>query len=239
MQEFETVRCEHNGVQLEGFSLAPDGDGPFPTVLLFPGATGTTEANKARMRELAGQGFLTIATDMYGADSDMSSDEAAGRHFMRLLEDPDLLRARTTVWFEAAARNRLADAERIAAIGYCFGGRCVLELARSGADVKAVVSFHGLLTTHAPAQSGAIRGEVVAYCAGRDPYAPVDHVEMLRRELADAKARHQITLFSEAEHSFTDPDAASHRRDGISYHPLADRLSWEGTLALLNYTLKA
>ena len=94
---------------------------------------------------------------------------------------------------------------RIAAIGYCFGGQCVLELARSGRDARAVVSFHGGLTTHAPLEKGAFAGEIVAYCGQHDPFAPPDHTEALREELIAAEAHWQITVFGDAAHGFTDP----------------------------------
>ncbi len=129
------------------------------------------------------------------------------------------------------------DAQRVAAIGYCFGGFCVLELARAGADVKAVVSYHGLLSTSLPAQRGAIKGEVVVYTGAKDPHAPHEHVEALRKELDAAEAHHQITVFSEAFHSFTDPDADALGMPGIAYNALADRVSWAGTLAVLEAVL--
>ena len=126
---------------------------------------------------------------------------------------------------------------RSAARGCCFGGMCVLELARSGADVRAVVSYHGILTTQAPARKGEVKCDVAAYCGAHDPYAPMDTIDGLRRELAEAEARHQIMIFGEAAHSFTDPNAASMGMPGIEYNAIADRVSWAGTLALLEAVL--
>jgi len=156
---------------------------------------------------------------------------------MEMLDNPQLLRARIVEWFEHVAGRPDVDPDRIAAIGYCFGGKCVLELARSGADLQVVVSYHGLLMTHAPAQTGAVNALVVAYCAGKDPYAPPADFEAFGMEMADAGASHQITLFSDAEHSFTDPDHHG-VQPGIAYDPLSHRVSWAGTLALLDFKLK-
>jgi dienelactone hydrolase len=109
----------------------------------------------------------------------------------------------------------------------------VLELARSGAPAKAVVSYHGILTTAQPMRRGAFAGEVVAFCGARDPYAPLDHIESLRSEMARAGVHHTITTFGEAQHGFTDPAADRMGREGIAYNALADRLSWAGTVELL------
>ncbi len=238
MSDFTPISCEHDGVVMEGFMAVPDGaQGPLPAVMMFPGATGTGPTFERTARALAELGYLAIGINVYGRDDDISTAEAAGRHFMTLLENPQLLRARIVEWFEHVASLADADPDRIAAIGYCFGGKCVLELARSGADVKTVVSYHGLLTTHAPAQAGTVMAEVVAYCAGKDPYAPIEHVDQLREELSAAGVRHQITVFSDAEHSFTDPDHHG-MQPGIAYDPLAHRISWAGTLALLDFKLK-
>jgi dienelactone hydrolase len=188
---------------------------------------------KQAAQALTALGYVAIATDMYGGGAFHDDPDAAGKALMTVMEPLGLLRTRCVAWFEAVRALPQVDPARIAAIGYCFGGQCVLELARSGADVKAVVSYHGLLTTAQPAETGAVKGEVVAYCGAQDPYAPPDHVAALRAELENAGTRHQITIFSEAAHGFTDPDAAKTGRPGIAYHAQSDRISWAGTLALL------
>lgn len=238
MQTFHPLRCDHDGTHLEGLVATPaQAEVPLPAVLIMHSALGLGAPVRRAAGRLAELGYLAIATDMYGAGADISSPEAAGTWFQQLIDDPDRLRARTRAWFDVVAERADVDPGRIAAIGYCFGGQCVLELARSGADLKAAVSYHGLLTTHAPAAAGAIRGEVALYCGGRDPYAPMEDIETIRRELDAASARHQITVFGEAQHAFTDPDAAG-GRPGIAYHPVADAVSWAGTVALLDATLR-
>jgi dienelactone hydrolase len=112
----------------------------------------------------------------------------------------------------------------------------VLELARSGANLQAAVSYHGTLQTHARAEPGAIRGHVVAYCGAGDPYAPLEDVDNLRKEMQDAGAtNYQITVFGAAGHGFTDPDAARLQLDGVAYDALSNELSWNGTLVLLQH----
>lgn len=238
MSEFETIGCEHDGVAMDGFVARPEGvSGKLPTVILFPGAGGTGPTFESNVRALAGMGYLAIAASVYDSGADLSTPESTGGHYMGMLERPALLRARVVEWFEHVSAMDEVDPARIAAIGYCFGGKCVLELARSGADLTAVVSFHGVLPTYAPAQKGAVRAEVVAFCAGRDPFAPMEDYQAFCKEMADAEATRQITLFSDAEHSFTDPDHEG-VAPGIAYHPLYHRVSWASTLALLDYKLK-
>ncbi len=112
----------------------------------------------------------------------------------------------------------------------------MLELARSGVDVQAVVSYHGVLQTYARAERGVIQGHVVAYCGAGDPYAPLDDVDALHAEMRDAEvANYQITVFGGVGHGFTDPHAADLELDGVDYDPLANDLSWNGTLVLLDH----
>jgi len=181
------------------------------------------------VQRLVALGYLAVATDMYGGGAPYG-DPSAYEAFSR---DPALLRSRARAWFDHVSALPDVEAGKVAAIGFCFGGTCVLELARGGAPAKAVVSYHGILTTTQPMQAGAFSGEVVAYCGARDPYAPLDHIEALRSEMAGADVHHTITTFGEAQHGFTDPAADRMGREGIAYHALADRLSWAGTVELL------
>ena len=147
------------------------------------------------------------------------------------------IRSRIVAWFDALVQRSEVDAARVASIGYCFGGTCAMELARSGANVKASVSLHGILSTHAPAKPGAITGDVVAWCGEDDPHSPPDQVEAFRAEMRDAGARCQITVFGQVVHAFADPEAGAMGRDGIAYDARADAVSWAGTVALLGEVL--
>lgn len=237
MHGMSPIEVLHDGETLRGSVALPDGDGPFPAVLVMHNALGLGDQVYEAARLLAAHGFLAVATNMYGVDA--PSEDAAGKAFQALLENPQRLRDRTVKWREAVAARSDVDTANMAAIGYCFGGRCVLELARSGSAVKAVISYHGLLTTDAPAAPGSIQARVVAYCGGKDPYAPTADIDGLREEMETAQARYQITIFGDAEHSFTDPNAGKMGRPGISYNAVADKVSWAGTLALLDEALKA
>lgn len=233
----QTITLAHEGATLKGQLARPVGSAePLPIVLVFPSALGLGSHALTAVERLAAAGWLALGVDLYGDGlySGYGEDAGeAGAQFQRYLETPGAVRGRALAWFDHAATLPGADPARIAAVGYCFGGYCVLELARAGADLKAAVSYHGLLTTALPAAPGAIIGTVAAYCGGNDPYAPPEAVEALRGELTAAGARHQITTFSGAEHAFTDPEAGKMGRPGIAYDQAADRVSWAGTLALL------
>ncbi|MCJ2178814.1 dienelactone hydrolase family protein [Novosphingobium album (ex Hu et al. 2023)] len=232
MGTFEPLRCQHRDVTMEGFVIGPGQGTTRGTILMFPGATGPGHSFRNAMRELADLGYLTVGIDMYGICADISSPQAAGGYFAALMADPVLLRERVVAWFETVRDLPGVDPHHMAAIGYCFGGKCVLELARSGAAIACVTSYHGLLTTHAPARPGEVRAEIAVWSGGHDPYAPAADLDALRAELDGAEASYQITLFSKAQHSFTDPDHDG-VAEGIAYDPLAHRIAWSGTLAML------
>jgi dienelactone hydrolase len=236
MTELRTITCAHAGAELTGLIAVPGGQGPRPAVMVMHNAFGLGKQVREAIVRLAGEGYVAVATDMYGAGA-YSEDHAEVAEMVRpLWTDPDLFRARVVAWHDFLKGLPEIDAGRMAAIGYCFGGQCVLELARSGADVKAVVSFHGLLSTARPARPGEVKAEVAVYTGGRDPHVPREHVEALRQEMAAAGASLQITEFAEAYHAFTDPDAAT-PQTGRAYDPLAHRVSWAGALALLGAVL--
>jgi dienelactone hydrolase len=241
MSALEKLVTTHAGTELWGEIATPAGTGPdstvLPAVLVFSSAYGLGDQARRSAQALADRGYVAVATDMYGKGAFFPNPSDAGADFTTLMSSPALMRARVVHWFDHVAALPQVDATRIAAIGYCFGGRCVLELARSGANVRAVSSFHGILTTAAPAELGAITGEVAVWAGGQDPYAPVETITALAAELSAANARHQITIFDYAAHSFTDPDAGKHGAPGIEYNALADRVSWAGTVALLDEVL--
>lgn len=236
MAELLPVDCEHHGVALRGMMAVPVGKGPFPTVLVMHSALGIHHMACDVARKLAGLGYVGIATDMYGIDADLSAPEKAGQYYASLMGDGAKLRERTALWFDTAASLAPVDPARIAAIGYCFGGKCVLELARSGRDVKAAVSYHGHLVTHEAARPGQIKGEVVAWCGARDPFGPAEETVAFRAEMEAAGASWQITEWGKVAHGFTDPKAEG-GMPGIEYNAIADKVSWAGTVALLQQVL--
>ncbi|MEZ5891487.1 MAG: dienelactone hydrolase family protein [Xanthobacteraceae bacterium] len=221
MSDFAAMECTHGETTMDGFVAMPEGTGPHAAVLLFPGATGTGPTFEKRARELAALGYLAVGIDVYGKGADLSSPEAAGQHFMALLQQPDELRARVLAWVDALAARPDVDAARMAALGYCFGGKCVFELARGGGDVKAVVGFHGLLETHAPAQAGEVKARVVAWCAGQDPYAPVSISRAFAPDGGGLSDCASVTVLLRRALQLSDPDHDG-LQPGIAYDAVAD-----------------
>ena len=241
MTELRAIAFDHDGVKLVGQMAVPQQPGPHPAVMVMHTGLGLGDMMLEKVRRLAELGYVAVATDMYGGGVDYHADQKSGGRLMQdLLTPPQRLRARAVAWYEQVKARPEVDSRSVAAIGFCFGGQCVLELARSGADVKTVVSFHGLLSTAMPARQGAVHGLVAVYTGAKDPYAPPEHVTALQQEMAAAGAHFQITVFSDAYHAFTDPNAAAvaQGRPGIAYDPIADRVSWAGAVALLEATLR-
>ena len=215
MAEFDRFGWEHDGVPLTGYFARPAGGAsPAPAVIAFPGATGGRRRLEMTVTGLAERGYLAAAVSMYDSRIDTSEEAGAGAEFMALQSTPDRLRARARGWLDTFAALPGVDPARVATLGYCFGGQCVLEIARSGADVRATVAYHALLRTHAPARAGAVRGLVSAWCAGVDPYAPPEDTVAFAREMEGAGVRHQIMTFSDAQHAFTDPRCRRPRAGG-------------------------
>jgi dienelactone hydrolase len=235
--QLRPVSLRHEGTELEGQIVGPAGAGPRPAILVMSSAMGLGPHYRAIAARLADEGYVALATDMYGGGAFHSAPKEAGASFEAVTRDPALLRSRVLAWYEALKQQTGVDPARMAAIGYCFGGQCVLELARSGADVKAVVSYHGLLKTTRPAAPGSVKPLVAVYTGARDPYAPQEDVEGFVAEMRHAGARWHLTTFGDAFHAFTTPEDGSLPREGLAYDPLADAVSWAGTLALLKLVL--
>jgi dienelactone hydrolase len=221
-------------VRLIGQLSTPDTPGPHPGVLVMPDARGMTELAKRKAQELASLGYVALATDFYGDGLYHQGEKAAELH-----ADWPLLHKRIFAGFDALKAQPSVDHERIGAIGYCFGGQAAIELARTGANVKAAVSFHGLLTTKTPAKRGAVKANILALHGLKDPYVPPADVETFRAEMSEAEANWQITIYGEGWHQFTDPDGVKEMPGvpGLKYDRLLDRLSWAAALEFLDATL--
>jgi dienelactone hydrolase len=227
---------DHDGLSLVGQIARPSGRGPHPAVLVIHSALGIGELERRRARDLAALGYVALAADMYGAGRDLSKEEA-GTQFLKLQKRPDRLRSRVVATFDAVRDLDEVDSTRVCAIGFCFGGQCALELARSGAEVQSVVSFHGLLRRANPAQSGAVTAKVLSISGAKDPYVPDSDVAAFQREMTDAGVEWQVTVYGEGFHAFTMPDIAHVDVPGTGYDPLLDHLSWAQATTFLGATL--
>jgi dienelactone hydrolase len=239
MTELTPFDYQDGDTTLHGLIARPKGPGPHPAVVVIHDALGIGDMLRRRTRDLAEAGYVALLADMYGLGPGEAEFEKATAGYMWLHEKPERVRGRLAATCAALTALSEVDAARLGAIGYCFGGFCVLELARSGANVRSVVSFHGELATKLPAQSGAVKAKVLAIAGALDPYAPPEHVTAFQQEMAEAAVDWQMTIYGTGYHAFTDPDI--NRRvqlDGLKYDALLDRVSWAQALTLLDATLK-
>ena len=229
----KAVIYQQDGATLEGFHVYDDArSGKRPAVLVIHQWTGLTEYEKRRSRLLAELGYNVFAADIYGQGIRPKPPEA-GKKAGKYKGDRPLYRARLTAalaWLKADERTEPA---KIAAIGYCFGGTGVLELARSGAEVAGVVSFHGSLDAAAgmAAEAGKISAKVLVLHGADDPFAPAAQVAAFQKEMTDAKADWQLVLYGGAVHAFTQKEAGSDNSKGAAYNEAADRRSWDAMKA--------
>lgn len=238
MTELRTFEYTHDGQTLKGEIALPAGPGPHPAVLVMHHAIGMGENEMRRARMLAEAGYVALATDMYGIGSEAVPDKVYLPIFRGLQADPEKLRGRVLAGYEGLRALPEVDSSRIGAIGFCFGGQCVLELARTGADVASVVSFHGLLTTDAPARKGAVKAKVLVITGALDPYAPPAHVADLQTEMTEAGVDWHLTVYGRGLHAWTDPTVPANDIPGVRYDAVLDRLSWIQATAFLDETLR-
>ncbi|MES2439113.1 MAG: dienelactone hydrolase family protein [Verrucomicrobiota bacterium] len=226
----KAVSYKQGDTELEGYHVYAETDslkGKRPAILVIHQWTGLTEYEKRRCRMLADQGYNVFAADIYGKGIRPQPPEA-GKEAGKYKADRTLFRARIMAALDLLKADEHTDASKIAAIGYCFGGTGVLELARSGAGVAGVVSFHGSLGA-APgmaAEAGKIPAKVLVLHGADDPFSPLEEVVALEKELAAAKADSQVILYSGAVHSFTQKEAGDDNSKGAAYNETADRRSW-------------
>ncbi len=225
----EPVIYQQGGATLEGFHVYDDSvTGKRPAVLVIHQWTGLTEYEKRRSRMLAEMGYNVFAADIYGQGIRPMPPEA-GKEAGKYKGDRPLFRARMLAALELLKADERTDPSKIAAIGYCFGGTGVLELARAGTEIAGVVSFHGGLDSAdgLAAEPGKIKAKVLVLHGADDPYAPAAQVTAFEKEFTDAKADWQLVLYSGAVHSFTHKEAGNDPSKGAAYNESADRRSWD------------
>lgn len=223
-----TIEYRQGDTVLEGY-LAYNTSGPArkPGVLIVHEWTGLGPYVKNRAEQLARLGYVAFAADIYGKGVRPNNPKDAGATAAIYKNDRALLRERVKAGLEELHRQEGIDPGRIAAIGYCFGGTTVLELARSGADVKGVVSFHGGLDTPSPQDAKNIRAKVLVLHGADDPNVPAEQVKAFEDEMRGGNVDWQLVKYSKAVHSFTNPDAGIDNSKGAAFNAEADYRSWE------------
>lgn len=203
------VAYEADGVKFEGVLISEEGGKPKPGLVLVPNWLGINEANLKQAELVASRGYTVFVADVFGVSSRPKNQDEAGKASGALKGNRPLLRARVKKALEVflAQKGIPLDATKLGAIGFCFGGTTALELARSGAKLGGVVSFHGGLQTPTPDDAKNFTGKVLALHGADDPFVPPYEVAGFQTEMRNAKLDWQLVAYGNAVHSFTDPDA--------------------------------
>lgn len=221
---------------LLGFLAYDDASvGPRPGVLVAHEWKGHGEYARGRARQLAEAGYVAFALDMYGKGVFAKDHEEAAKLSGIYFGDRQLMRRRALAGLNVLLKQPRVDPKRVAAIGYCFGGTTVLELARSGADLKGVASFHGNLTTPLPAQANTVKAKVLVLHGGDDEWT-AGGIAAFQEEMKKAGVDWEMNTYGGAVHSFTVKEAGDDPATGMAYNAAADRRSWR---ALLNFFIEA
>jgi dienelactone hydrolase len=219
-----------------GFAAVPDaaaGSG----VLLLHGGGGLGDHERERARRLAELGHVVYAPDLFGAPF---TDRAHGMAVIgALVADPGELRSRLAAAWQRLTALPGVDAARTAAVGHCFGGLAALELARSGAALRATVAIHGGLAARQPAPPGAIRARVLAVAGAGDPFCPAEQRAAFEAEMTAAGADWQLLVLGGARHGFSVPGIDPAKHPGCAYDAASDRRAWQAMCALFDEALGA
>ena len=224
----EQIEYQDGNVTLCGF-LAYDETNtkPRPGILVMPGGFGLGVNAKQRAQMLAALGYVALAGDPYGDGREIDDLQEVMKEVTKLRADPGKFRRRVQVAFDTLISLPQVDPQRVAAIGYCLGGTFALELARDGAPLKGVVTFHGGLEPQLPAAAGQVKAKILVCTGADDPSVPIAHVNAFSEEMTKAGVDWQIISYGHTQHAFTYPDAASRGISWIVYNKLADERSWK------------
>ncbi len=224
------IEYQHNGVTLQSqfYPQAPlrSDQKKLPAILLLPTVAGLNKAFDAFVEKYLSLGYSVFAVDMYGKDMRRVTREQCFDYMNFLLSERQLLQDRVALALEQLKGLPEVDANRIVAVGYCFGGLCALDLARTGADLQAVISLHGLLSgADTEGQTEQIKPRVLVLHGSDDPLAPLEQLVSFKHEMNARHARWELQLYGNVAHAFTNPQADGSLK-GICYDQLADRRSW-------------
>ena len=221
---------KHGDTVLKGYLVYNDSiQGRRPGVLVVHCFRGLRDFVKERTELLANLGYIAFALDMYGVIP--KDDQEAFVLAKTYGENRPLMRSRANAGLEVLKKHKLTDAKRIGAMGYCFGGGVVLELARSGVEIAGVVGFHANLNTLNRDDAKNIKGKVLILHGADDPLVPTDHVLAFQEEMRKAKVDWQMVFYGSAVHAFTMPESGADPTKPVAYNENADKRSWEAMKA--------
>ena len=241
----QTREIQYNaadGQRLVGYFAAPSSQTPHAGIIVAPEWWGRNEYTEQRARELAEHGYAALAIDMYGDKNVTTDAKQAYEWMMQTFADADTIVNRAKAGLDTLAAQPEVNADQLAAIGFCYGGKVVLDLARSGAPLKAVATFHATLAPKAPAVEGQIQGEILVLHGELDSMVTLDDVASFREEMHAAKVDHEVIIFEDAKHGFSNPWADERAKANgvdLGYNPEAERQGLDAMYDLLERNLSA
>ena len=241
----QTREIQYNaadGQRVVGYFAAPSSQTPHAGIIVAPEWWGRNEYTEQRARELAEHGYAALAIDMYGDKNVTTDAKQAYEWMMQTFADADTIVNRAQAGLDTLAAQPEVNPTQLAAIGFCYGGKVVLDLARSGAPLKAVATFHATLAPKAPAVEGQIQGEILVLHGELDSMVSLDDVASFREEMHAAKVDHEVIIFEDAKHGFSNPLADERAKANgvdLGYNPEAERQGLDAMYDLLERNLSA
>ncbi len=222
------IEYREGNTVLEGYVAFEDSvQGKRPGVIVVPDWMGPSDFSRGRADELARMGYIALSADVYGKGVRPKNADEAMKQSSFYKGNRPLLKARIKAALETLLKQQQTDATHVAAIGYCFGGLAALELARSGAPIVGVVTFHGGLDTPTPQDAKQIKAKVLALHGADDPFVTADQVAAFEKEMREAGVDWQLLKYSGAVHAFAVPTAGNDNSKGAAYNERAARRSWQ------------
>jgi dienelactone hydrolase len=224
----EAVEYQAQGVSMKGYLAYDDAiKEKRPGVIVVHEWWGLNEYARRRARMLAELGYTAFAIDMYGEGKNTVHPQEAGEFAAAVRNNMPAARARFNAALDVIKKHETVIPDKIAAIGYCFGGGIVLQMALDGAGLEGVVSFHGSLGGAYPENKPEVKAKILICHGADDPHVTAQQIEEFQRQLSKASADWQMNIYSKAVHSFTNPEAGNDPSKGSAYNKEADVRSWE------------
>ena len=234
----EEVQYTSNGTTFKGYLAYDDSiTGRRPGVLVVHEWWGHNEYARKRANMLAEMGYTALAVDMYGDGKQASHPEDASKFSGEVMSNLDIAQKRFEAAMNLLQSQDTTDPKRIAAIGYCFGGAIVLNMARRGVDMDGVISYHGSLPTNDPPKSGEVKAKVLIFHGGDDKFITEEQIKTFTDQMKNANSDITFITYPGAIHSFTNPDADNYAKKfniPLAYNAEADKQSWDKTQEFLN-----